>query len=71
MIAEKIRILLIKTGMNVPKLAKAKGTTSQNIYNKLSRDNFTVKELKEIAELAGAELEISFVLKKGNKAERI
>lgn len=71
MMTEKIKILLIKTGMNVVQLAKAKNTSSQNMYNKLSRDNFTVKELQEIAELAGAELEIHFVLKRNGKTERI
>lgn len=71
MMAEKIKILLIKTKMNVVQLAKAKNTSSQNIYNKLSRDNFTVKELLEIAEITGAELEINFVIKRDGKEERI
>lgn len=71
MMAEKIKILLVKTNMNVVQLAKAKGTTSQNLYNKLSRDNFNVNELQEIAELTGAEFEINFVIKKDNKIERI
>lgn len=71
MMAEKIKILLIKTGMNVVKLAKAKDTSSQNIYNKLSRDNFTVKELQEIADLTGAELEINFIIYRNGKKEVI
>lgn len=71
MMAEKIKILLIKTGMNVVQLAKAKETSSQNIYNKLSRDNFTVKELQEIADITGAELEINFVIKRNGKKEQI
>jgi hypothetical protein len=71
MMAEKIKILLIKTKMNVVQLAKAKNTSSQNIYNKLSRDNFTVKELQEIAEITGAELEINFIIKRDGKEERI
>lgn len=71
MMAEKIKILLLKTKMNVVQLAKAKNTSSQNIYNKLSRDNFTVNELKEIAKITGAELEINFVIKRDGKEERI
>ena len=71
MMAEKIKILLIKTKMNVVQLAKAKDTSSQNMYNKLSRDNFTVKELQEIADITGAELEISFIIKRDGKTERI
>lgn len=71
MMAEKIKILLLKTGMNVVQLAKAKDTSSQNIYNKLSRDNFTVKELQEIADITSAELEINFIIKRDSKTERI
>lgn len=71
MMAEKIKILLIKTGMNVVQLAKAKETSSQNMYNKLSRDNFTIKELREIAQITGAELEINFVIYRNGKKERI
>lgn len=69
--AEKIKILLIKTGMNVVQLAKAKETSSQNMYNKLSRDNFTIKELQEIAQITGAELEIYFVIYRNGKKVRI
>ncbi len=71
MMAEKIKILLIKTGMNVVQLAKAKETSSQNMYNKLARDNFTIKELQEIAKITGSELEINFVLYRNGKKERI
>ena len=35
MMAEKIKILLIKTGMNVVQLAKAKQTSSQNIVQQI------------------------------------
>lgn len=71
MMAEKIRILLIKSKMNVVQLAEAKKTSSQNLYNKLSRDNFTVKELREIADIAGAKLEINFIIERDGQIERI
>ena len=71
MMAEKIKILLIKTRMNVVQLAKAKETSPQNLYNKLSRDNFSIKELQEIAKITGSELEINFVITRDGKTERI
>ena len=71
MMAEKIKILLIKTKMNVVQLAKAKNTSPQNMYNKLSRDNFTIKELQEIADITGAKLEINFVIERDGETERI
>jgi hypothetical protein len=71
MMAEKIKILLLKTGMNVVQLAKALESSSQNLYNQLPRDNFSEKQLQEIADAAGAELEIKFVIRRAGKSERI
>ncbi|WP_206457875.1 transcriptional regulator [Anaerovorax sp. IOR16] len=61
MMAEKIKILLIKNKLSVADLAKAQSTTPQNLYNKFKRDNFSEQELREIAEILGAKLEINFV----------
>ena len=48
--AEKIRILLVKRGnISVAELARRMETTSQNLHNKLNRDNFTENDLAEIA----------------------
>ena len=47
--AEKIRILLKRRNMSIKQLADALGVTSQNICNKMSRNNFSEKELNEIA----------------------
>lgn len=71
MMAEKIKILLTKSKMNVVQLAKAMDTSPQNLYNQLSRDNFSEKQLQEIAEITGTELEINFVIKRDGKEERI
>ena len=45
--------------MSQSELAKALGTTRQNLANKFSRDNFTIKELCDI----GAILKFSLVLR--------
>ena len=47
---EKIKIALIKKGMSVKDLAASLGCTSQNISGKFKRDNFSEKELQEIAD---------------------
>ena len=50
---EKIKILLVKKNMSVVQLADLLKTTPQNIYSKLKRDNFSEKELNEIASVLG------------------
>ncbi len=47
--AEKIRIVLRRRNMTLDALAKATKQSRQNLSNKMSRDNFTEKELLEIA----------------------
>ena len=49
--SEKIRIALIKRNMGVTDLSKQLGCTSQNLSAKLRRDNFSEKELQEIAKI--------------------
>lgn len=51
--AEKIRIALIKRNMNLKELSSRLGCTSQNLSGKLKRDNFSERELTEIAEVLG------------------
>lgn len=47
--AEKIRLVLGRRNMTLADLAKATGQARQNLSNKMSRDNFSEKELLEIA----------------------
>lgn len=46
---EKIRIALIRRNMSLKDLAQKLGCTSQNLSGKFRRDNFSEKELEEIA----------------------
>ena len=46
---EKIKIVLKRRGMTIAQLAELTGQTRQNLSNKLTRDNFTEKEIAEIA----------------------
>lgn len=48
--SERIRILLVKRGnISESELARRLGISPQNLHNKMKRDNFTEKDLKEIA----------------------
>ena len=47
---EKIRILMVKRGnMSEAQLARKMGLSPQNLNNKMQRDNFTERDLLEIA----------------------
>lgn len=61
--AEKVRILLVKRKITVTDLAKRLGMSQSNLSNKLSRDNFNEKELKEIAEALNCDLDMNFTLR--------
>lgn len=67
MMTEKIKILLVKKGISAAKLAEMLSVSPQNLYNKFKRDNFSEKELKEIAEVLDIEYEGFFFLKDGTK----
>lgn len=64
---EKIKITLIKRNMTVVDLSKKLGCSSTNIYNKLKRDNFSEKELNEIAEVLDCEFVGGFKMKGTNE----
>lgn len=60
--AKLIKLLLIERNMAKQDLAKALNTTPSNLSGKLSRDNFSEKELQEIAEVCNATFTGSFTL---------
>jgi len=47
---EKIKIIMGRRNITVTALAELLGTTRQNLTNKFTRDNFSEKELHDIAE---------------------
>ena len=65
--AEKIRILLRRRNITIVELSTRLGTTNQNLANKFKRDNFSVKELDDIAKVLDCEFEGFFVDKDGEK----
>jgi uncharacterized protein YfkK (UPF0435 family) len=63
-VAKKIRIMLVEENLKIIDLADRLNTSQQNISAKLKRNNFSVKEMEEIAEALGYSLEINFTKKK-------
>lgn len=65
--ATKIKMLLAAKGTNMKGLAELLNTSQPNLSNKMKRENFSEKELEEIANVLGAKLEINFILEDGTK----
>lgn len=63
---EKIRILLVRRGMSYAKLAASlpdeSKSTASNICNKLRRNNFSERELQEIAAALNCTYEAKFTM---------
>ena len=49
-VGEKIKIILKRRNMTLAQLAEKIGQSRQNLSNKMSRDNFSEKELYSIAQ---------------------
>lgn len=60
---EKIKIVLVKRKLSAAKLAAKLNCSPANISKKFARDNFSEKELKEIAEALDCDFEASFILR--------
>ena len=61
--SEKIKVVLKRRGMTMGELAEKTRQTRQNLSNKMARDNFPEKELRQIAEALDCELESYLVMK--------
>lgn len=68
-ISEKIRLLARRRGLTITALAGKIGMTRQNLNVKLKNDNFTIKELQEIAVVLNCSYETVFVM--NDTGERI
>lgn len=65
--SKKIKILLVEREITMTDLAERLGTSKSNISNKMKRDNFSEKELKEIAEALNCDFKGIFVMKDTGK----
>lgn len=55
--SEKILIALKRRKMTLVELSSRLGTSNQNLSSKIKRDNFTEKDLIQIAQAMGAKFE--------------
>jgi DNA-binding Xre family transcriptional regulator len=62
MLAESIKLVLVKRNMSKAELARKLGCSTSNLYNKLSRNNFSEQEMNKIAEVLDCHFEASLVL---------
>ena len=60
-IAKVINKLLVDKDLNTVDLSKKLGCGTANLYNKYKRNNFSVKELEEIANALNCNLKIEFI----------
>ena len=63
----KIRTLLLERRMTIKQLAEKINANGNNLNNKLSRDNFSKKELREISEALDCDFETAFVMQDTRK----
>ena len=66
-VSEKLRLLLRRRDMTLGELADATGQSRQNLSNKMTRDNFSEKEIYQIAEVLGCSVEITFRMPDGTE----
>ena len=60
---EKIKILMKRRGMTLGDLADKTNQSRQNLSNKMTRDNFSEKEIKALAEVLDCDYEATFTMK--------
>ncbi len=60
--SKKIKQLLIEKDTTITQLATLLGTKPQNLTNKFSRDNFTEKDLQQIAKVLNCKYEAKFIV---------
>ena len=60
--SKKINMLMLERDVTQVQLAEKLGTSQSNLANKLKRDNFSEKELIQIAEILNAKYEGNFIL---------
>ncbi|MDD4781911.1 MAG: helix-turn-helix domain-containing protein [Tissierellia bacterium] len=64
---EKIKIILRRRNMTISDLSVTLGQSRQNLTNKITRDNFSEKELNEIADKLNCEFIGNFKMKDTNE----
>lgn len=61
-IGEKIKVILNRRNMTLAQLAEKTGQSRQNISNKINRDNFSEKDVIQIAQALDCTFESVFTM---------
>lgn len=66
-VSEKIRIIMKRLDVSMTDLAAATGQTRQNLSNKMTRGNFSEKDITAIAKALGCTVAVKFTLPDGTE----
>lgn len=66
-VAEKIRLIMKRNGLTMGDLADATGQTRQNLSNKMTRGNFSERDIIALAKALGCNVDIKFTLPDGTE----
>lgn len=66
-VKEKIRIIMDRLNVNMTQLAASTKQSRQNLTNKMTRDNFTEKDIIKIADALGCKVDVVFTLPDGTQ----
>lgn len=66
-VSEKIRIIMKRLDVSMTDLAAATGQTRQNLSNKMTRGNFSEKDISVIAKALGCAVVVKFTLPDGTE----
>lgn len=65
--SKKIKLLLVERDMTMTDLAEKLNTGKSNLSGKMKRDNFSEKELREIAEALNCDFDSVFIMRDTGK----
>lgn len=63
--AEKLRIIMKRQGITLAELAERTGQSRQNLSNKMTRDNFSDREIRAMAAALGCTVSTTFTMQDG------
>ena len=66
-VAEKLRLIMKRQNMTMGDLAEASGQTRQNLSNKMTRGNFTEKDIETLATALDCKVKIIFTMPDGTE----
>lgn len=67
MMSEKIKLVMVKRNMNGKQLAEKMGCTPSNVYNLLKKDDWSEKQLSQVAEILDCTFDAGFTLNDTNE----